>query len=173
MTDQGLGDVATTTVRIRLETGYRFQVDLGEEFPALLMDEPAPLGEGSGPNAAAVLAASVGNCLSASLLFCLRKARLEVRGLTTEVEITRERKERGRMRIGGMRVVLHPDVAPGGEGRVARCLELFEDFCVVTESVRSGVDVDVDVDLGPGPGPGGCTAGIPSPGSPPDAPAGS
>jgi hypothetical protein len=27
-----------------------------------------------------------------------------------------------------------------------RCLELFEDFCVVTQSVRSGIAVDVSVE---------------------------
>jgi hypothetical protein len=27
-----------------------------------------------------------------------------------------------------------------------RCLELFEDFCVVTQSVRAGINVEVDVE---------------------------
>ena len=30
--------------------------------------------------------------------------------------------------------------------RVERCLELFEDFCVVTQSVRNGIEVDVAVE---------------------------
>ena len=38
------------------------------------MDEPEPMGENSGPNAGKVLAAAIGNCLTASLLFCLQKA---------------------------------------------------------------------------------------------------
>lgn len=33
----------------------------------------------------------------------------------------------------------------GDQARMARCLDLVEDFCLVTESVRSGTDVDVDV----------------------------
>lgn len=133
------------TVRLELEDGYRFWVDLGEGFPPLLMDEPAPLGDGAGPNASAVLAAAVGNCLSASLLYCLRRARIDVTSLRTEAEVVPARNAEGRLRIGSIRVELHPEVAAGAEGRLGRCLELFEDFCVVTESVRAGIDVAVKV----------------------------
>ncbi|MDA8301212.1 MAG: OsmC family protein [Actinomycetota bacterium] len=132
---------------VELEEGYRFKVDFGDGRGVLLMDEPAPLGDGSGPNAAAVLGAAVANCLSASLLFCLRKARIEVRSLGADVEVTSSRNERGRLRVSGVRVQLHPDLAPGNEGRVGRCLELFEDFCVVTEAVRGGIEVDVTVGI--------------------------
>ena len=44
-----------------LEDGYRFLVDFEQDgVPGLLMDEPEPLGDGSGPNAARVLAAAIG-----------------------------------------------------------------------------------------------------------------
>ena len=36
--------------------------------------------------------------------------------------------------------------APAEQRRMRRCLELFEDFCVVTQSVRSGSEVDVAVE---------------------------
>ncbi len=132
-------------VRLELEDGYRFWVHLGEGFPPLLMDEPAPLGAGAGPNASAVLAAAVGNCLSASLLYCLRRAHIDVTDLRTEAEVVPARNAEGRLRIGAIRVELHPEVAPGAEGRLMRCLELFENFCVVTESVRAGIEVAVEV----------------------------
>jgi len=134
-------------VSLQLQEGYRFLVDLGDQFDPLTMDEPAPLGAGEAPNASAVLAAAVGNCLSASLLFCLRKAHVEVSDLRTDVEVDSERNETGRLRIGTIRVSLKPVLPPGAEGRVARCLELFEDFCVVTASVRDGIDVGVTVDV--------------------------
>jgi organic hydroperoxide reductase OsmC/OhrA len=146
MAQSSPGTEQATRVNLELETGYRFRVDLGDGFSPLVMDEPAPLGSGSGPNASRVLAAAVGNCLSASLLYCLRRARIEVKGLKTEVEVTSVRNQAGRLRIGGMKVVLVPEIASeGADARFDRCLQLFENFCVVTESVRGGFDVQVSV----------------------------
>jgi uncharacterized OsmC-like protein len=130
-----------------LQDGYRFLVDFAQEgVPALLMDEPEPLGDGAGPNAARVLAAAVGNCLSASALYCLRRARIDVQGLHCTVSGSLQRNEAGRMRLGGIRVLIEPVVAASEQPRMERCLELFEDFCVVTQSVRAGIDVDVAVE---------------------------
>jgi hypothetical protein len=33
--------------------------------------------------------------------------------------------------------------------RSKTCLEIFEDFCIVTESVRKGIPVDVEVEMNP------------------------
>jgi hypothetical protein len=48
-------------------------------------------------------------------------------------------------RLLAIKVRIHPDVEQADSGRAARCLELFEDFCIVTQSVRSGLDVSVEV----------------------------
>lgn len=133
-------------VTLTLERGYRFSVDT--QLPGVApfaIDEGPPLGEGSGPNPARVLAAAMASCLGSSLLFCLGKSRVPVRGLRVEATGTMTRNERGRLRVGHLAVTLHPDVAPHDVPRMARCLELFEDFCVVTESVRHGIGVDVAV----------------------------
>ena len=131
---------------LTLRDGYAFAVDFDQAgVPLLLTDEPAPLGAGAGPNPARLLAAAIGDCLGASLLFCLRKARVEVRGLRVAVEGTMVRNERGRFRIGEIHVKLAPDVPAEQYEQMGRCLELFEDFCIVTESVREGIRVDVEV----------------------------
>jgi uncharacterized OsmC-like protein len=117
--------------------------------PDLTLDEPPPLGEGRGPNAARLIAAAVGNCLAASLTFCLRRSRIQVRQLRATVEGTFARNERGRLRIGEIRVKLAPDVAPEDRDRMSRCLDLYEDFCIVTESVRNGFPVTVEVEAAP------------------------
>ncbi|HSM37422.1 MAG TPA: OsmC family protein [Longimicrobiales bacterium] len=136
-------------VALTLQDGYRFEADfLQPGVPTLLLDEPQPLGEGRGPNATRLLAAAVGNCLSASALFCLRKARVPVAGMRTGVRATLTRNEAGRIRVAGLRVSIEADVPDEDKARSARCIDLFEDFCLVTESVRDGVSVDVDVEIG-------------------------
>lgn len=146
--DRGTLAAMSDTFALSLERldGYRFRTTFeGTEVPDLVLDEPAPLGSGTGPNPARLLAAAVGDCLSASLLFCLQKSRVEVRGLRTRAEGTYVRNERNRLRIGELRVTIALDAPDADAERLRRCLEGFEDFCVVTASVRQGIDVHVAV----------------------------
>lgn len=127
-------------------SGFQFQVTFDDEtWTPILVDEPEPLGDGRGPSAARLLAAAVGNCLAASLLLCAEKARVELLGLTARVEGSMERSASGRLRIAHMDVTLVPVSPEGPGGRFDRCLDIFEDFCIVTQSVREGIDIDVHV----------------------------
>jgi organic hydroperoxide reductase OsmC/OhrA len=134
-------------VTVELKKDYQFvaRFDDVDGAPTLVCDEPAPLGDGRGPNAAAVLGAAVGNCLAASLAFCLRKARMEPVELTARVTTRVARNEQGRSRIAGIDVVLSPAFAAQDEGRQERCQQLFEDFCTVTASIRHGIPVSVSL----------------------------
>lgn len=139
------------TVALALQEGYRFDLDFdpgsaaGLDVHTLVMDEPEPLGQGAGPNAARLLAAAVGNCLAASALYCLRRAHIEVLGMSGVVRGTLARNAAGRLRVASLQVQLTPVVPAEQQERMGRCLEIFEDFCVVTQSVRQGLDVDVRV----------------------------
>jgi len=134
-------------IDLELLEGYQLKARFDVEgMPDLVVDETTPLGENRGPNPARLLAASAAACLSASLLFCLRKARTEVKGMSTKVETTLTRNNQGRLRIGGIRVKIFPQVDASMQERVERCKELFEDFCVVTQSIRQGIPVEVEVE---------------------------
>jgi organic hydroperoxide reductase OsmC/OhrA len=131
---------------LTFKDGYEFAVDFGRPgLTPLVVDEQPPIGAGRGPNPARLLATAVGHCLASSFLFCVRKSRIDVTAMTVHVEGVTVRNERGRLRVGGLRVRLAPGVRAEDRERLARCLEIFEDFCIVTQSVRGGLDVQVEV----------------------------
>ncbi len=136
----------TFEVNLQRLQRYQFEVKFDwEEAPAVVMDEPAPLGERKGANASRLLAAAVGNCLSASLLFCLEKSHVEVRDVQTRVRGSLGRNERGRLRVASLEVEIHLKGLPEERNRLQRCLSLFEDYCVVTGTVRKAIPVTVTV----------------------------
>lgn len=146
MPDHQMQIVHEFTISMKQLEDFQFEVHFDkEQFAPLRMDEPEPLGRDAAPNASRVLAAAIGNCLSASLLFCTRKARVELGPMETRVHVQLGRNDRGRLRIASVEVEIDPHFPPGEREKAARCLELFEDFCVVTQSVRDGIPVEVRV----------------------------
>jgi len=142
-----------TPIRIRLEqdSDYAFRIVFDDTaLDPLLTDEPAPLGHGRGPNPSRLLLAAVANCLAASLLFALRKHRNTPGPLHAEICALPTRNEQGRWRIASAKATLHLPGHNADYHNLDRVLAQFEDFCVVTQSVRQGIDVDVRVVDGEG-----------------------
>lgn len=130
---------------------YQFSIRFdGMQLDALLTDEPPPLGQGAGPNPSMLLLASIANCLSASLLFALRKFRNEPGRLRATVTAVRERNEAGRWRIPRADVTIHLPDAADHYHNLDRILAQFEEFCVVTQSVREGIEVTTRIEDGNG-----------------------
>jgi organic hydroperoxide reductase OsmC/OhrA len=141
-----MSEEKTFQVRVERQRGFRFEADFGlEGVGPLLMDEPGPVGEGTGPNAERVLAAAIGDCLSASLLFCLERSRVEVSGIRTTVSGVMARNPEGRWRIKEIGVDIEPQVDETHRKQLERCAEIFEQFCIVTQSVRQGIPIRVNV----------------------------
>lgn len=133
-------------VTIQQQEHYRFAIDFGlPGIAPLITDEPAPLGEGAGPGPSRILAAALGNCLAVSLLFCLERAHIQTTGMAVTVRGTTARNEAGRVRIPRVEVHLEPRVAEADRSRMQRCVDVFEDYCTVSASVRGGIDVAVQV----------------------------
>lgn len=116
-----------------------------EEYAPLIMDEPSPLGKDGGPGAARALAAAVGNCLSASLLFSARKASLPLGRIHTTAKVTIVRNAQRRLRIGSIQVAIDPHLGAHDPETARRVRQSFEDFCTVTASIRQGIPVEVHV----------------------------
>lgn len=132
----------------RLEN-YQFKISFDKDgMEDLLTDETEEVGgEEEGPNPSRLLAASVLNCLAASLTFCLKKKRLDISSLKGEVTGKTERID-GRLRVTELNVNINPVLADAAdEEKLKRCIDIFEDYCVVTQSVRKGIDIEVEVEV--------------------------
>jgi uncharacterized OsmC-like protein len=133
-------------VSMKREKDFVFKVDFGIPGVELTIDEPEPVGGNTGPNASMVLAAAMGNCLTASLLFCLQKARAEVGEIETRVEGKMRRNEKGRWRVAEMNVEIIPEInLEEYNSQYDRCFGLFEDFCIVSQSIEEGIPINVEV----------------------------
>ena len=136
----------TFPITLEQQRDYQFLVKWDNpDVPDLLVDEAAPLGEDAGPNPSRMLALAVANCLTASLMFALRKFKNQPEPLVATVTGHVVRNVHNRLRVGRIDV----DIRMGKETiqleHLDRVLAQFEDFCVVKESVRSGIDIRVTV----------------------------
>lgn len=133
------------TVRLNQRQDYQFDVQFGAGVPALLADEPAPLGQGLGPSPVQLLAAAVGNCLSDSLLFALRKFKQDPAPIQCEVSAEVGRNDQGRLRVLAMQATLTLGVPAEALEHLERVLTSFEAYCTVTQSIAQGIPVRVSV----------------------------
>ncbi|HQY27717.1 MAG TPA: OsmC family protein [Burkholderiaceae bacterium] len=133
------------TIRLAQRHDYQFELQFGAGVPALRGDEPPPLGQGAGPSPMQLLASAVGNCLSSSLLFALRKFKQAPEPLSAEVTAEVGRNDANRLRVLAIRAKLTLGVPAGTLEHLDRVLGQFEQFCTVTQSVAAGIPVTVQV----------------------------
>lgn len=134
--------------QITLDQQADFKFEVRFDNPAiatLTTDEPAPLGSDQGPNPSRLLGAAVANCLAASLLFAMKKFKNDPSPLHAVATVSLVRNEQNRMRIGAIAVDLQLGVASEKVAMLERVLGQFEDFCIVTQSIRSAIPVTVRV----------------------------
>ncbi len=139
---------AESPIRLTLEQDrdYAFRIQFDEtSLEPLLADEASPLGSDRGPTPSRLLLASIANCLSASLLFALRKYKNQPGTLRAEITATPSRNADGRLRIPKAFVTLQLPEGNEDYQHLERILDQFENFCTVTQSVRHGIEVEVTV----------------------------
>jgi organic hydroperoxide reductase OsmC/OhrA len=138
---------------------YRFEVSYPDgNLRPLMVDEPAPVGTGAGPDPARALGAAVGHCLSSTLFNTLERSHVRATPIRTTVTVTFGRNAAGRKRVVGLdaRIECAP-LDASDRDRFDRCVAIFEDYCTVTGAVREGIPVGTQVR----PPAGGGSAEIP------------
>jgi uncharacterized OsmC-like protein len=133
------------TVTLEQDRDFRFNIAFSSGGAPLLADESPPAGGGAGPTPVDLLAAAVGNCLSASLLFALRKYKQAPEPIRARVEARTGRNDANRIRVTGIAVRIDLGVPAAALEHLDRALAQFEDFCTVTASVRAAIPVTVEV----------------------------
>ena len=111
----------------------------------LVGDEPPPLGGGQGPSPVQLLCAAVGNCLSDSLLFALRKFKQAPEPLRCVVRAEVGRNAENRLRVLRIDADLHLGVPAAALQHLDRVLGSFEAYCTVTQSVGQGIAIHTRV----------------------------
>ena len=96
------------------------------------------------PNPSKLLISAVMGCLNASFAFCLKKARVPLKGMKALGELTSKRNEEGLWRVIEINVELTPEIEiKKGIPRLEKCIEIFHKYCTITQSVRQGIPVNV------------------------------
>ena len=138
---------ARFTIEIERLENYQFKVKFDKEsMGEMITDETESVGgDEEGPNPARLLAASTLNCLMASLVYCLDKKKVELKSLKGEITGTVKRIDK-RLRVTDLDVYIYPEIDEEDRKKLEDCVDIFEKYCIVTESVRNGINVDVEVE---------------------------
>lgn len=100
-----------------------------------------------GPSPIKLLALSILGCLAASFVFCIKKRGLSLANLEGEAETIVARNNKGFWRIKKINISLIPktnDIFI--KKRIVQCKKFFEKYCIISESVRLGIDIDLNIE---------------------------
>ncbi len=135
-------------VGIRLEEEMIFKCDLGQiKMNNLFIDEQHKKTKDKiGPNPSKLLALSVLGCMAASFAFCLQKKNFSLPHFDGKAVITSNRNEKGFWRVKKIDIILNPEIKnPEMLKRVDQCKKFFEQFCIISESIREGIEINTTI----------------------------
>lgn len=135
-------------VGLSLEEGMIFKCELGEMKveDCYVDDEHDTEASMWGPNPSRMLGMAVMGCLSSSFIFCLKKKGLSLDDLKATAEVTIARNEKGFWRVKKIDVDIKVRIEdPETRKRADQCKKFWQQFCLVTEAVREGIEIDVNL----------------------------
>jgi len=136
-------------VGLSLEKEMIFKCELGEmKVKDCYIDEEHDVEAAMwGPNPSRMLGMAILGCLSASFIFCLKKKQLKLDDLKANAEVSVARNEKGFWRVKKIDVEIKMLIEdPDARKRADQCKKMFEQYCIVTQAVREGIDVEVNLD---------------------------
>jgi organic hydroperoxide reductase OsmC/OhrA len=146
-----------TIINMNLEKNLIFKVNLGyEKLHELFIDETFDnKSKIWGPDATQLLAMAVLGCLNASFIFCLNKRNLTIDDLEAQAEVSFKKNESGYIRVKKIDIKIRPKSNDLDTlKRIQQCIKkvksgnmFFEESCIITSSVREGINVNVDIDI--------------------------
>lgn len=132
-------------LELEQQSEYGFLVEFDwPDVDELLLDESEPLGDPADPNAARLIGAAAANGLSSSQSL-IRGFKRTPGMLRAGVPGQLTRNVQGQLRVGRYDVTIRLADEARAIQHFDRFLAQFEDFCVVTESVRHGIPIGVRI----------------------------
>ncbi|MFX1476783.1 MAG: OsmC family protein [Promethearchaeota archaeon] len=138
-----------TRVSLKQEEEMIFKCDFGEiKGDSLYIDEKHDKNsEKIGPSPAKLLALSVLGCLTASFSFCLKKKEFSLLDLRGQAEVSIARNDKHLWRVKKIDVKISPKIdTPELRKRADQCAKFFEQYCIISESLRNGIEVNLELD---------------------------
>lgn len=143
-----MSEMKKVNVGISLEEEMIFKCELGEMKVRDCYIDDTNKDEFNmlGPNPSRMLGLAILGCLSASFIFCLKKRELTLENLNAEAEVIIARNEKGFWRVKKINVDINSQIDdPETRKRADQCRKMFENYCLVTQAVREGIDVEVNL----------------------------
>jgi uncharacterized OsmC-like protein len=119
----------------------RFRTKEGD----LLLPAPTPVGVGYGPEAVTLLNMSTTYCMTASLNYYLAKARVVPTTLRAKGHVGMRLTEEQFRRVKSIEIDIRIEVDEKERKRLMRALDRFNDFCIITESIKGSFPINVRV----------------------------
>ncbi|MGB8857350.1 MAG: OsmC family protein [Burkholderiales bacterium] len=132
-------------LHLRQIENYRFEVIFNTSQAPFIVDEAPPLGDGVGPTPVQLLTAAIANCLSASILFALRKFKLDPGTVSADAFASVGRNAENLLRVQKITVNLKLGKSAASFDYLDRVLTQFEKYCTVTQSINQSIAVEVSV----------------------------
>jgi organic hydroperoxide reductase OsmC/OhrA len=139
-------EIKKVDVSITLEKEMIFKCELGDiKVEECYIDETNKDEVNMlGPNPSRLVGLAVLGCLSSSFIFCLKKRDFTLDNLKAEAEVIIGRNEKGFWRVKKINVNIDVKIDdPETRKRADQCRKMFEQYCLVTQAIREGIDVEL------------------------------